>query len=439
MRYLTAALLALGLVLTTPAAPQTTGCHEGEAPDQCAIRLYGQPGPAGPMGATGPAGANGQDGAPGLPGPKGDKGDPGATGPQGVQGPQGIQGVQGPAGPQGPPGTPADMTRVTNLETRMNAVEQRLQALEGRVTALEGGAPIPPQPPQTTGLSTGMFHTDGDIPLFPTMKAQGLKRLHGWAGGSAGAVLNAAQAQGICAEIELGDPSPGAVAGLVNPYKAHPALCGYRFNDEADLKNLSPSSVRAVYDAIVAADPSPRVPIMLVLRYPYGSKGKPIVDALPNDPRLHIQIDSYVIPYGPASQVGDEVRASKAVVGNRTLDSILQYFSWGCTFSPCGRIPTAQEVLVMGTGSLQNGAKNLYVYAWKDGATHGNQNVTQFNPGAWAALPSHLTAWSQVQAPRTLVIPPMPHLMKPLVPGARYMAGVNVKALPSRWTPAVTP
>jgi hypothetical protein len=217
-------------------------------------------------------------------------------------------------------------------------------------------------------------------------------------------------------ELAWDDPNGATLATLptwVNPYKNHPGLCGWDLADEVDLRQSNAANLRQMYDALVALDPNPAHPIQVVIRYPYRTSnpnGKQYVDALPNVPRVWIAIDPYVIPYGPASQVGQEVAATVAAVGARTTASIIQTFSWGTTFgtNPPGRIPTAAEVQAMGTGSLQAGAKSVFLYTWADNSMHPGQVMSQFNPGAWTALGSITGVWRTTMPAAARIFVPLP-------------------------------
>ena len=129
-------------------------------------------------------------------------------------------------------------------------------------------------------------------------------------------------------------------------YLDHPALQGWVGWDEPDLRRTPVAEMQKFYDAIRKKDAAH--PILCTIRYPWKPSGLPYVPF----PDV-VGVDPYLVPYGPPAQTGTETASAVAVVNPKPTHTDIQTFNWGTTFTPPGRIPTIQEVEVMGTTSIQ--------------------------------------------------------------------------------------
>lgn len=309
---------------------------------------------------------------------------------------------------------------------------------EARIAALESGSPGPgPGPSPGSGLAIGMWYAD--MGRFPDTAAWGFTHVHEWAytgNGSLG-FLDAAHAYGlkVCLELSwamgdtVGQFDQSKLDQILLPsYVEHPALWGWGGWDEPDLRGTPVGEMQKFYDAIRRKDSIH--PIKCTIRYPFRSSGAPYVQF----PDV-VGVDPYMINYGPAEQCGDETAQTVAVAGGKPVCTDVQTFSWATTFSPPGRIPTIQEVEVMGQTSLDamtDAEKILFCYLEDElvadsGLRNGiDETVTRWKAsqgvmtmgapqrkvvtgGPWKPLPKHpaidaaklaMKAWKRRHYPR---------------------------------------
>ena len=263
--------------------------------------------------------------------------------------------------------TPEDLVP---LQAQLDDHEERIAALE----AGEGANPQPPEPGAAT-LVLGTWYSQMD--RFDELAAAGFTHAHEWAYPDRGSLgyLDAAHAHGLKVFLELSWAMEGNVFHadrldmmMCPEYSAHPAFVGWLAYDEPDLRQTPVAEMQKIYDAIKRKDP--HHPVKLTIRYPWKDTGRPY---LPFGDI--IAVDPYPIQYGPPEQAGSETAEAVAAITPKPTWTDVQTFSWGGTFpeNEPGRIPTIEEVEIMGTTSLQaqtHRDKGLYCYLedeiWND-------------------------------------------------------------------------
>lgn len=249
-----------------------------------------------------------------------------------------------------------------------------------------------------------------DTSRIPDMVARGITRFQQW--GPNSGVSAAVEAAGGKVWVTLEDAfsgvsgyNPGTLASYVNATKGLAVVEGYHMKDEPDIGDFSASVMRTAYNDLRALTTKPAE---CVIRYPYRDGAFGTHPGLAHqDPDGYqfvtggtswnvCEIDAYVIPYGPATQVGDEVNATVDVVGGRQVDATIQAFSWGTTYGPKLRLncyPTVSEMITMGVTARQNGATNFWIYAWRGDIEQPGLTLEQFNPSCWAAMSTITSEW----------------------------------------------
>ena len=246
---------------------------------------------------------------------------------------------------------------------------------ESRIAALEAGSVKPPGPePGGASLVIGTWYSGMD--RFPEWAGLGFTHVHDWAQPNAGMMgfLDYAHSLGMKAALELSWAMegnrfyPDRLDSMMCPeYIAHPALAYWLPYDEPDLRQTPVDEMRKIYDAIKAKDPAH--PVKLTIRYPWKSTGRPY---LPFGDI--IAVDPYPIQYGPAEQAGSETAEAVASegLGGKPMFTDLQTFPWENVFVPpeaYGRLPTMEEVEIMGTTSIEaqtHGQKGVFCYTGGD-------------------------------------------------------------------------
>jgi hypothetical protein len=259
----------------------------------------------------------------------------------------------GPAGPQGPAGT------------------------------CSGTCPTPPPPTTTSALIIGASYAENPAD-YPALKAKGLTHVHVWAQpNSSGttARLDAAHAAGLKVWLDINWVFEGGVyrperrAGMMDPYKTHPALAGWYAYDEPNWgSGFSVSNVATYYNALKAADPNH--PVITTMAFGQSTSGAQFLPYL--DQRWW---DYYPIPAGPAEWFKGHFLTwlSATAAGAKPAGGVVQTFSWGNTFPEYpGRMPTVAEVQTMAVDAVlaQGNAPVKSVIFYKmDGSLRADANL----------------------------------------------------------------
>ena len=237
------------------------------------------------------------------------------------------------------------------------------------IKALEAGG-IPPKPPTGATLAIGTWYSE--MGKFASLAAMGFSHVHEWSYPAQGILgfLDAAHAHGLKAYLELSWAMennhfyPDRLNDMMcQEYIDHPAFVGWLPYDEPDLRQTPVGEMQKIYDAIRQRDP--HHDIKLTIRYPWKSTGQPYLPF-----GKTISVDPYPIQYGPAEQAGSETREAVASEGlnGKPMWTDLQTFAWENVFvppEPYGRMPTLEEIEIMGTTSIQaqtHQNKGLYCY-----------------------------------------------------------------------------
>jgi hypothetical protein len=240
-------------------------------------------------------------------------------------------------------------------------------------------------------------------------KAKGGTLAHEWcsADGSRIGYLDQAHALGLKVLLEIaykggGPTSYQGVRDCIRPYKNHPATYGYGGVDEADLRQMTPSDIQGLYQAIKAEDPNHPASIVLTcseldVNSPYHCSKYvfPEIDVYYHDP--------YPCNYGEpcADYVRSWFRRSRGWIqpSSKPMGIILQGFNWMNEFGQINgqnsRYPTAVDVKQSGLNALaeSGNAPVIFIYAWGGHKENPPRSFDQFMPDSWTQMLDMTTAW----------------------------------------------